>query len=92
MHAVTIGFIQTAPFGKFACRVCGEPTAIAFCAPTAHDDFEHSRPHFQAWCERCCLSHEYEYIDRGDGWRCVYCDASPPDESYYEPEPGLWDD
>lgn len=77
------------PFGQFNCRVCGEPTAISFFEPTAHEDIEGGREHFQAWCEKHCPGHIYEHDYRE--LCCKYCDARPPDD-YYDEQPydGDW--
>lgn len=69
-------------FRQFACRVCGDDTSIAFCEPTAHDDVMNGKAHFQAWCERHCPGHDYEYDRMACNWFCRYCDALPPNDWY----------
>ncbi|UYZ08572.1 hypothetical protein CFBP5507_06105 [Agrobacterium salinitolerans] len=53
----------------FHCRECHAPTPIAAADGSP------------LWCEECCPDHEYEY-QRGEGNRCIHCNAEPPDDWY----------
>lgn len=48
----------------FTCSVCGAATSIA----------PKDGP---AFCEAHCPDHDYQY-ERGEGHRCVKCNAEPP--------------
>lgn len=51
----------------FKCSVCGEQCSVA---PKGDDP---------TYCEKHCPDHQYEY-ERGEGHRCVTCNAPPPDD------------
>lgn len=80
--------INVAAFNEFACRVCGRDAFVSFIEPTAHEDLEHGKAHFQAWCIKCCPGHLW-LNEPGEGLMCKYCSDQPPYD-YYDYEPDDW--